>query len=148
MRPADLYEPVGYSPVWAIVAASVLAAVLVYFAVVLWLTRAPRPVSVSRERRRHLRRLSGVVRDVGAGALSAREGHQQVSVTVRSFAEAVGSWPASSMTLGSLRPVVPEELTELLDFLYEPAFSGDEVLAVKHFDTSVERAREVLSSWT
>lgn len=151
---ADLQGPAEYSVVWAVLAVAGVVVVTAYFVAVLWWTREssrttrPRPTSARGARRRHLRRLDVVERRVHEGQISAREGHQEISATVRGFAEEVGGPPASTMTLSALRRTAPDSLTDLVESLYEPAFAGDETEAAASFDDTLDRARQVVSSWS
>ncbi len=151
-----LQGPVDYSERWAWLALAALVAVAVYYAAVVWWTRAPRattgPARQARPtrsaRRRHLRRLDVVARQVRDREITAREGHQQVSATVRGFVQSVSDLRAGSMSLATLRATAPEPLVALVTDLYEPAFAGDEPAAAATFDDTVARAREVVTSWT
>ncbi len=153
---AELQGPVAYADVWAQLAIGGLVAVAVYYAAALWWTRdrVPRrdadpPGRRTRHlRRRHLRELDAVERRVREGQISARRGHQEISTIVRDFAEAMGVRPASAMTLNALRPVAPRPLTDLVASLYEPAFAGDEPEAAERFARAVDRARQVVTSWS
>ena len=150
----ELQGPADYSGWWAVLAVAALGGVVVYYAAVLWWTRAPseptrpRATPGRRTRHRHLRELDAIGRRVRDGQLSARQGHQEISATVRGFAEVMGDLPATAMTLSALRPAAPRTLTDLVESLYEPAFAGDETEAAEHFERTLDRARQVVSSWS
>lgn len=148
---ADLQGPVGYSPVWTVLAVAAAAATLLYFAVVLWWTRAPRPdrpETPSRVRRRHLREIDAISQAVSARRLDPIAGHQRLSATVRRFVQSTTDLPAEAMTLDALRGIGPEPLTRLLEDLYPPAFAGDEDVAAERFAEAARDAREVVASWS
>lgn len=153
---AELQPPAEYADIWALLALGGLVMVVTYYVAVLWWTRkrkpAPAPPSPGASprgaRRRHLRELDAVERRVGEGTISAREGHQQISTTVRVFAQTVSGLPAAAMTLEALRQAAPRPLTDLVTSLYVPAFAGDEGQATDRFDETLERAREVVTSWS
>ncbi|WP_323792812.1 hypothetical protein [Nocardioides sp.] len=151
---ADLLGPADYSDTWAVLAIAGVVVVVAYYVAVLWWTRTPtqhtrpRPAPSRGARRRHLRELGAVERRVRAGQISARQGHQEISATVRGFAETMGGVPASTMTLSALRRTAPSTLTDLVESLYEPAFAGDETEAAERFDPTLDRARQVVTSWS
>lgn len=153
---ADLQGPAEYSAVWAILAIAGVVGVVTYYVAVLWWTRTRRTPTPTRPeiapargaRRRHLRELDAVARRVRDGQISARQGHQEISATVRSFAQTMNGLPASSMTLSTLRDAGPRPLTDLVELLYAPAFAGDEADAAECFDQVLSQARQVVTSWS
>ncbi|MBS43916.1 MAG: hypothetical protein CMH83_12295 [Nocardioides sp.] len=145
----------GYDGPWLWVAVAALAVTALYYAVVLWLGRPererPAGAGPSRApagaRRTHLDRLAEVERAVASGTISAREGHQQVSETARSYAAAVAGLPAPRMTLADLRREGPADLADLVALVYPPEFAPEEQPGRDGFPEAVRRARELVERW-
>lgn len=158
---ADLQEefngPVPYADRWIWLALLGLVLVGLYYLAVVWFTReraVPAGVTwnatdVPTARRQHLERIDRIEAEVRGGTLPAREGHQQLSETVRSYAEIVTKLPALTMTLSDFRRQAPWALTEAIELMYPPEFAPDDVgEARERFDTAVAKARELVTSWS
>lgn len=148
--------PVAYGDRWLWLALLGLTLVALYYLVVLWGTRE-RPVGASScqrpdvpsARRQHLERIDRIEAAVRSGRLAAREGHQQLSETVRSYVGAVSTLPAPTMALADFRREAPRALTDAIELMYPPEFAPDEVgQARERFDQAVLRARQLVASWS
>ena len=159
--PAGLQEefngPVAYGDRWLWFALLALCLVAVYYLVVVWFTRdrsAPGLVTWARAdvptvRQQHLDRIGRIEAAVRAGEVPPREGHQQLSETVRSYVGAVSPIPAPTMTLADFRKQAPPALTEAIELMYPPEFAPDAVgQARERFDDAVARARQLVASWS
>lgn len=155
--PDEFNGPVGYADHWLWLALLGLASVAVYYLTVVWLTRdrsRPEGLSwtgpdVSAARRQHLDRIARIEVAVRTGQASARDGHQQLSETVRSFVGSVSALPAPTMTLAEFRLHAPGSLTEAIELMYPPEFAADEIgQAPERFDDAVARARQLVASWS
>ncbi len=153
--PEEFTDPVGYADRWlwfAIVLAVLLAA---YFVLAWWFTRRPRPPRIARRevalpdiRERHLARIAEIETQVAGGAISPRQGHQQLSETVRDFIAIVTPLPARSMALADFRRRAPTALVEVLEIVYPPEFAPDDDHAREAFEVAVTRSRSLIGSWT
>ncbi|MEP9382652.1 hypothetical protein [Nocardioides sp. KR10-350] len=156
--PREFHGPISHSELWLWLALLGLVLVAVYFAVVTWWTRArvkpeppppPAPPPPRRDPRPlHLAELDRIERAVVDGVITAREGHQRVSLTVRSYVGEVTPLPADRMTLADLRAAGVRPLAEAVALMYPPSFApGDEGHAQDRFPEAVSRAREVVGTW-
>ena len=147
-RAAELRGPVGYDDRWLLLAVAALALVAIYYAAVLWFTRRRGPRTRARAtREQHLARLAQIEEAVAAGRIGVREGHQQVSDTVRTYAASVTALPARTMTLADLRREGPADLAELVALVYPPEFAPEEQPARERFGDALGRARELVHRW-
>ncbi len=159
--PAGLQEefngPVAYGDRWLWFALLGLVLVGIYFLAVVWFTRertAPTGVvwsgaDAATVRRQHLERIDRIETEVRGGGLPARAGHQQLSETVRSYAEVVTRLPALTMTLSDFRHQAPWALTEAIELMYPPEFAPDDVgEARERFEAAVAKARQLVMSWS
>lgn len=152
--PAEFHGPVAYAERWLWLAIGLLALVVVFYAAVWWFTRQRpettilRPeVDVPTVREAHLQRIDDVAARVAAGALTAREGHQELSVIVRSFVAEVTTLPARTMALVDFRHRAPDDLVAAIELMYPPEFAPDDALARDRFDDAVGRARSLVGQW-
>lgn len=150
MRAADeLQPPVGYDDRWVLLALLALGLVVVYYAAVLWWTRKrPERTAPAGPQTGWVGRLDEISAAVARGELTARQGHQEISRTVREFVAEHSGVPAATMTLGDFRDQGPERLAELVALTYPPSFAADEELSVAAFDETAERARTLVTTWT
>lgn len=159
LEPAELPDefsgPVEYADRWLVLAVVLVVLVLVYYAAAWWLTRAPRVPTIARPgvdvpsaQAEHLSRIDRVVAQVGAGELTARDGHQQLSEVMRSYVAAVTTLPARTMALADFRARAPQELIDAIELMYPPEFAPDDALADDRFDAAVDQARNLVGSWT
>jgi hypothetical protein len=149
--------PVAYGDRWIWFALVALVLVGVYYLAVVWFTRERATPSgvvwsgadVPTARRQHLDRIDQIETEVRGGRLPAREGHQQLSETVRSYVGTVSALPAPTMTLSDFRRQAPWPLTEAIELMYPPEFAPDEVgEARERFDAAVDKARGLVMSWS
>lgn len=148
--------PVAYGDRWLWLALLGLTLVALYYLAVLWFTRERRVgasawerADVPSARRQHLERIDRIEAEVRTGRLAAREGHQQLSETVRSYVGAVSPLPAPTMALADFRREAPRALTDAIELMYPPEFAPDEVgQARERFDQAVLRARQLVASWS
>lgn len=153
--PDEFSGPVEYADRWLILAIVLIALVLTYYAVVWWMTRAPKVPTIARAgvdvpnaQAEHLARIDKVVAQVRLGTLSARDGHQQLSDVVRSYVATVTTLPARTMALADFRARAPQELIDAIELMYPPEFAPDAALADDTFDAAVDQARNLVGSWT
>jgi hypothetical protein len=150
VRAADeLQAPVGYDDRWVVLAVLALALMAVYYAAVLWWGRS-RPDRPARSvpRAECLGQLEKIGTAVSAGRVSPREGHQRISATVRHFVSAASGVPAHTMTLADIEREGPEDLAEIVALVYPPEFAPGDDLARERFGTALERARELVTTWS
>ncbi|MDZ5621898.1 hypothetical protein [Nocardioides bizhenqiangii] len=149
--------PVAYGDRWLWLALLGLCLVAVYYLAVVWFTRdrSVRGVvswtraDVPSVRQQHLDRIARIEAAVRTGQVPARDGHQQLSETVRSYVGAVSTIPAPTMTLADFRHQAPPALTEAIELMYPPEFAPDEVgQARERFDDALARARQLVASWS
>lgn len=153
----ELADPVAYAPVWSWLAWVLPVVVLLWYAGVTWWTRdedaSPVParmrarVQAWRARREHLRRLARIEAEVSHGALSAREAHQAVSATVRSFVAAVSPLDARTMNLEQLRAAAPPAVVALVEHAYPPAFRAGHSEAEERLGPALQDARALVEGW-
>jgi len=161
IRAAELQDefngPVAYGDRWIWYALIALVLVGVYFLAVVWFTRERSAAGgivwsgadVPSARRAHLDRIDRIETEVRGGTLPARDGHQQLSETVRSYVGTVSALPAPTMTLSDFRRRAPWALTETIELMYPPEFAPDDVgEARERFDTAVDKARRLVMSWS
>ena len=158
---ADLQDefngPVAYGDRWLWLALLGLCLVAVYYLAVVWFTRDrsdrgsvawPR-TDVATARQQHLDRIARIEAAVRAGEVPARDGHQQLSETVRSYVGAVSPIPAPMMTLADFRRQAPRPLTDAIELMYPPEFAPDDVgRARERFEDAVARSRQLVASWS
>ncbi|OYO25272.1 hypothetical protein CGZ93_02175 [Enemella dayhoffiae] len=159
MRPgeAEVFAPVAYSPLWLVLGASLLLAVLGWPLLALWLTRprrvrpaAPTPPPDPAElRRRTLAEISHVHSEHAAGRITAREAQQRLSRVVRRFGGRASGVPADTMTLAELAAVMQRdprlaELTDYVALLHPPSFAPSESGDVP---AACARAEELVARW-
>lgn len=148
--------PVAYGDRWLWLALLGLTLVALYYLAVLWFTRERRVgasgwerADVPSARQQHLERIDRIEAEVRSGRLAAREGHQQLSETVRSYVGAVSPLPAPTMALADFRREAPRALTDAIELMYPPEFAPDEVgQAQERFDQAVLQARQLVASWS
>lgn len=161
--PKEFHGPISHSSQWLWLALLALLVVALYYLAVTWWARPrrtsaaaapPAPVTLPVDPRPdHLAELDRIAREVGAGRLTARVGHQQVSRTVRSYVGAVSPIPADRMTLADLRTVAPGRtsatlLADAVELMYPPSFApSEEGRAAERFPEAVARARHVVATW-
>lgn len=149
--------PVAYGDRWLWLALLGLFLVAIYYLAVVWFTRDRTPsgavswarADVPTVRQQHLDRIARIEATVRAGEIPARDGHQQLSETVRSYVGAVSTIPAPTMTLADFRQQAPRPLTEAIELMYPPEFAPDDVgQARERFDDAVAKARQLVASWS
>ena len=156
--PEEFTGPVGYADRWLWIAVGLAVALVVYYVLAWWFTRAPRPVALARPgvalpdlRQQHLARIDQVEARVRAGEISPRDGHQQLSEVVRDYVAAVTTLPARSMALADFRDRAPLALVEVLELVYPPEFAPDGPDGPDSrdlFETAVDRARGLVATWS
>ena len=151
----EFHGPVAYGDRWIWYALLGLVLVALYYVAVVWFTRERTPsltwapADVPSARQQHLERIDRIEADVRAGRASARDGHQQLSETVRSYVGSVSHLPAPTMTLADFRHQAPRVLTDAIELMYPPEFAPDDIgEAHERFDDAVGQARRLVSSWS
>ncbi|KAA1419073.1 hypothetical protein F0U44_11470 [Nocardioides humilatus] len=154
--PKEFNDPVAYGDRWIWLALLGLVAVGLYYLAVVWFTReqsVPGIAWVATDspgaQQEHLDRIDRIEADVRSGHATARDGHQQLSETVRSYVGLVTHLPAPTMTLADFRRQSSRQLTEAIELMYPPEFAPDEVgEAQERFAEAVAHARRLVSSWS
>jgi len=144
--------PVGYSPIWVVLAVVVVGLVVAYYIGVARWARAgfvPDDDGSALEEARvdHLRQIDSIESAVRSGRLSLRAAFQELSLTVRSFVDDVTEVPARFMALEDLRSSADPKVAEAIAKMYPPEF-GPERTAPKEFLASLGQARELVTTWT
>ena len=150
----ELTGPVGYSALWGWLALAAVLVVVAWYAGVTWWARArrrpaaDRPAPLPDVRQRHLAELDRIERDVPDGRMSARAGHQRTSLTVRSFVAEAGGVPAHTMALADLRAAGQPRLADAVALMYPPAFAPAEAEPAGSCGATLDRARELVATWS
>jgi len=151
------YAPMTYTPLWVVIGVALLLAIVGWYVVVWWQTRPAPPPALQLASGARLAQLQGaclaridqIVHRVGAGQLTQRAGHQELSTVVRDFVQEASGVSAPTMTLTELgrsgnRRLEP--VTDVVLLLYpvefgpeRPASVADAALAAR---TAVERWRQ------
>ena len=155
--PEEFGEPVSYYDRWLWLALLALFVVVVYYAVVLVMTRAPSVPSTSQRWRpfrpvdpqaEHLKKIDRIEYQARHEEIDFRKAHQQLSETVRSYVDTVTPLPAETMSLADLKALAPGELAQAIELMYLPAFApGDVGKPRERFDAALHNARRLVSTW-
>ncbi|QYJ04052.1 hypothetical protein KUV85_17280 [Nocardioides panacisoli] len=154
--PAEFNGPVGYFDRWLWFALLAVLVVIAYYLATWWLTRersepadtAPPPPPAPDAQGRHLAAIDRIETEVRSGVLALRDGHQQLSETVRSYVDLTTHLPARTMSLADFKRTAPGQLADTIELMYPPEFApGEEGRAGERFDIAVERARGLVSAW-
>ena len=150
------FPPTQYSPLWVLLGALLLIAVIGWLIFVLIFTRR-RPIRSSTGDGfaqfappapsllvTYLLLIDQVERESVAGALETREAHQRLSLLVREFAANSRGIRAQYMTLEDLHATRLEPLAATVGELYPGAFSAD---ATGSVSAAAERARRLVREW-
>jgi hypothetical protein len=144
--------PVGYSPIWVVLAVALVGLVLAYFVgVARWAAAGFVPdtekSALEESRADHLRQIAAIESAVRSGRLPLRAAFQDLSLTVRSFVDDVTDVPARFMALEDLRDSADPKVADAIARMYPPEFGPDDV-APKELLASLEQARELVTTWT
>lgn len=144
--------PVGYSPVWVVLAVVLVVLVLSYYVgVAHWARMGFVPdveaAALEEARADHLRQIDSIESALRAGRISLRTAFQELSLTVRSFVDDVTEVPARFMALEDLRSSGDPKVAEAIARMYPPEFGPDDT-APKEFLASLGQARELVTTWT
>jgi hypothetical protein len=155
--PSGFYAPDPYADRWFILGLALLAAMVLWYVAVWWVTRERGRTAVSRAsgdqleglRSATLRRIEALVADARAGRITQRHGHQQLSLLVRQFVMEASGVAATSMTLTDLREGAEEQRLEpvgdVVEALYPGEFGAHGAASV---ETAATAARGMVSRWT
>ena len=156
--PVEFHGPISHSELWLWLAVAGLLLLALYYLAVTWWGRERRTPALAQwrpppprpdPRPAHLAELDRIERAVYDGVITAREGHQRVSHTVRSYVGEVTPLPADRMSLGDLRAAGVRPLVDAVELMYPPAFAPhEEGHAADRFPEAVRRARELVDTWT
>lgn len=147
--------PGSYALTWPLLGGLLLLALVVWVAVV-WLSgrppeelrRAPMPPgALARARAETLARIDEIEASVHAGERSAREGHHELSRTVRRFVADVSGLDAEHMTAADLRERGPEHLADLVATYYPSQF-GVRESEPPSITAAARAGREVVGGWS
>ena len=151
---SEFTGPVGYSPLWLVLAGVLLVLVVAYYVGVnVWagdvseVDRKAAPSTVDPARKDCTKRLAVIEQSVRAGRMPVRRGVQELSAAVRAFVENVSDLPASAMTLEELRRDADPRLAEAIALMYPSEFAPGEA-ATDDFSASLLQARQLVTTWT
>lgn len=149
---AEFTGPVGYSPVWVVLAVVLVLLVMAYYVgVAHWARRGWVPdveaSALEEARADHLRQIDSIEASLRAGRISLRAAFQELSLTVRSFVDDVTEVPARFMALEDLRHSADPRVAEAIARMYPPEFGPDDT-PPKEFLASLGQARELVTTWT
>ncbi|MDM4763499.1 hypothetical protein QT381_10805 [Galbitalea sp. SE-J8] len=153
MPDADgFYPPVEFSPLWLLLAAAIVVALVAYLVLSLALTR-PRattpddgdPLAAGDLRISYLLLIDEVGVAYREGRLSAPEAHQRLSLVVREFAARMRGIRAPYMTLADLREQRIDPLADTVAELYPGAFGAGP--GTPSVELAAARARELVGGW-
>lgn len=158
---ADVQPPEGtvipvidYAQFWLVLGFLILAAIVAYYFLVVFLTR-PRPPKaapvlpparppVYALQQEYLERVDDVARRAAAGELTPRRAHAELSVLVRGFVAAVSTVPADKMTLTDLRRTELRGVSHTVGQYYPMVFGAHDPSGA---EAGVAAAREAISTW-
>ena len=157
----ELQDPMGFSPVWLIVAAA-----LVIAAVLMWVflrkklpRRIPRakkpaaPAQMSEEdltslKKLYLEKMARTEQELRDGKLTIREAYQRMSADMREFVKRATGVPVREMTLAEISELKIPSLTELVRDYYEPEFAYySEADAHRSFERTCQVIRKWARTW-
>ena len=150
------FPPAQYALVWGVLAAVIILAVVLFYAAVLWFTRAQEkpeaapadiswlPVDTEELRVKYVDQIDRIAVDHRRGALTGRAAHQQLSLLLRFFAFEADGVRAPNMTLSDLKASAQLPLADAVARFYPGAFAADEPRSVEE---AVDTARQVVRSW-
>ena len=99
----------------------------------------------SRTKDRYLKKIAKVEAAFNKGELTMRGVHQQMSLIVRSFVQAVTGWPTEAMVYLELINLDRPELAELVRQYYEPEFAYYSEADAK---SAIEKGKELITKWS
>lgn len=155
--PNGFYAPDPYADRWLVIGLGLLAAILVWYVAVWWLTRERKPAPATRLsgdrlellRSDCLRQIELLVADVRAGRVAERQGHQQLSLLVRHFVMEASGVAATAMTLTDLRAGAERQrlapVGDVVGQLYPAEFGAHEAVEL---ETAAGAARRMVSQWS
>lgn len=151
---AGFYGPLQYSPLWLWAGTALLVLVLGWYGFVFLSTRKPRvpaaaprftpPSDIRSLKEAYLQRIDAVAADAGAGRLTARASHQELSLLVRKFTRDVTGVDAPRMTLAELDRHPLPAAADAVSRLYPGEFGAEPLPPVA---LSAEAARRAVRSW-
>lgn len=144
--------PVGYSPMWVVLAVVLVVLVIAYYVAVAHWARLgfeldAEASGLEEARAEHLRQIDSIEAALRAGRLSLRTAFQELSLTVRSFVDDVTEVPARFMALEDLRDSADPKVAEAIARMYPPEFGPDDTPRQEFLDSLVQ-ARELVATWT
>lgn len=147
-----LHPPVGYEPMWVILAVLLIVAVIAWFVLVFWLTRKrePKPVlpppkpDLAALKAKYLQLIADVERTHASGALVARGAHQKLSLLLRFFVFESSGVSAHVMTLSDIKATKLRSLESAIEMLYPAEFSQ-----VSRGDVAdaIQKSKELIAQW-
>jgi hypothetical protein len=154
--PSGFYAPDPYADRWLVIGLGLLAAILLWYVAVWWLTRERRRAAGTRLsgdrlevlRSDCLRQIGLLVADVRAGRVAERQGHQQLSLLVRHFVMDASGVAATAMTLTDLRDGAERQrlapVGDVVEVLYPGEFGAH---GAGELEAAAEAARRMVSQW-
>lgn len=147
--------PQDYSITWPVLGGLIIFALVIWVMLVWLLTRRPDPdagssplppEALAKLRQEALDRVGSVEEKVGAGTMTARRGHHELSKVVRDFVSRASGLEAETMTAADLRERGPAHLSRLIEEFYPRQFGSAEADRPS-IGRSAEAARQVIGGW-
>ncbi|WP_240482492.1 hypothetical protein [Microbacterium sediminis] len=159
LTPTDeLYPPVQYGGLWLLLAAGILIVIVGVIALIVLLTRPPKPRAerteperptaerLQRLRSDYLQRIDAVERAYGEGHITARRANAELSRLTRAFVNDYTGLATPVMSLDELEAhdVHPALVDALRRHYYPSLFRGGPVIDPA---AGASAAREVVNAW-
>lgn len=151
-----LNPPIQYNIIWLIIGLCIFALIPIWYLVVRWLTRRrpykayqnfsklPEGKELELLKKKYLERIDEIYRLYAAKAITLRDLHYELSITLRYFVYEAKRVPAPIMTLSDLKVTSYPVLTQLVEYYYAEEFG---VVGRGNATTSVQHAKGFITQW-
>lgn len=150
-----LNPPIQYNIIWLIIGSALVLAIIIWYAVVYWLTRRKKlksletlkqlpPLDLNQLKMKYLQIIEEIYQRYLRKEITLRMLHQELSMAVRNFAGEGNFLPAPYLTLSDLRLSPYPTLTKLIAAYYPEEFA---VITKGDAATSVAAAKGVVAQW-
>jgi hypothetical protein len=148
--------PVQYDLIWMIIGLTIVIAIVVWYALALWLTRhkkpkkldslkkLPPPVDLDTLKAKYLKFIEELYQRYLRKELKLRDLHLYLSITVRYFVYEASGFPAPLLTLSDLKRAPYPKLTKLIGDYYPEEFA---VIGKGDAATSKNAAIGFITQW-
>lgn len=151
-----LNPPIQYAIIWLIIGCCLLASILVWYGVLVWISRkkkvktisqlrpGPEVLNLEQLKQRYLELIEECYQSYLKGRTNLRGLHRGLSMTTRYFVYQVRHFPAPHLTLNDLKKAPYPKLSRVIEDYYEKEFA-----AIEYGDAhqSVEAAKEFIRQW-